>query len=140
MVRETRELRTKYGLARIINVDMPPLMPPDRPMNPMCWRTLLLVACVLVFAFALHAKVAVYGNASQPHASTSSKLWLSGEKLQQQPVAPVTTVFWLAVFLVSIYRFDRQPALRYQAICESVPPAQGSQLYLHRFLRPPPQQ
>ncbi len=107
-------------------------------MNPMCWRTLLLVACVLVFAFALHAKLAVYGNATQPRASTASKLWLSGGKLQEQtPVAPATTVFWLAAFLI-IYAIDRRPTLRYQAAREDVPQSRRSQMYLHRFLRPPP--
>ena len=107
-------------------------------MNPMCWRTLLLVACVLVFAFALHAKVAVYGNSTQPRASTASKLWLSGEKLQEQTPAPITAVFWLAAFVTYIYEIERQPALRYQAAREHVPPSQRSQLDPHRFLRPPP--
>ncbi len=108
-------------------------------MNPMCWRALLLAACVLVFAFALHAKVAVYGNATQPRASTASKLWLSGGKLQEQtPVAPATAVFWLAAFLTYIYAIDRRPVHRYQAAREHVPPSRRSQLYLHHFLRPPP--
>jgi hypothetical protein len=107
-------------------------------MDAMCWRTLLLAACILVFAFALHAKVAVYGNATQPHASTSSKLWLGGEKVQAQAVVPVLTAIWLATF--RIYLFARQSARRYQAVYETVSRPQRRQQYLHRFLRPPPLQ
>ena len=103
-----------------------------------CWRTLLLVACALVFVFALHAKVAVYWQATQPHASTSSKLSLNGEKLQPQAVGPVISIFWLAAFVVCL--FNRQPELRYQAVYETAAPPPREHLYLHRFLRPPPLQ
>lgn len=121
-------------MTRIIEMSMPPLTPPDRPLYPAFWRLLLLVACVLVFSFALHAKVAVYGQ-SQPQPSTASKLWANGVKVETLATSPTSLVLWLAVFLASV-------------LCESqsshhyVSPIAAREWsrhpYLHRFLRPPP--
>ena len=117
-------------------MDMPPLTPPDRPLNPVFWRILLLLACVLVFSFALHAKVAVYDHGSQPQPSTSSKLWLTGLKTEVPSATSLFTLFWLATFLTCLifWQFEE----RYHAVCGSEARELRRQQYLHRFLRPPP--
>jgi hypothetical protein len=115
---------------------MPPLTDPDKPLSPTCWRLLLLAACVLVFAFALHAKVAVYHHPSQPQTSTSAKLWLNGEKMVTEPSFSSLLVLCFAALLFSL--FPRPREARYEVAYRTSVPAQACQLYLHRFLRPPP--
>ena len=117
-------------------MDMPPLTSPDRPLNPVFWRILLLVACVLVFSFALHAKVAVYDHGSQPQPSTSSKLWLSGLKTELPSTTSLTSLLWLAVFLVCLISWQFEP--RYHAVCGTPARELRRRQYLQRFLRPPP--
>jgi TRAP-type C4-dicarboxylate transport system permease small subunit len=114
---------------------MPPLTAPDKPLSPLCWRFLLVVACVLVFAFALHAKVAVYHQSPQPQTATSAKLWLNGEKAGL-PLPSGLPVLWFAAMAVIL--LCRQGQSRYEAVSRTLVPAQASQHYLHRFLRPPP--
>jgi hypothetical protein len=117
---------------------MPPLRSPDKPLNPVFWRILLLLACLLVFSFALHAKVAVYSGTSHPQASTSSKLWLTGQKSQPETIVPPMTLVWLATFITSllcwqgVLPYQQGPALEIRGL--------GRQQYLSRFLRPPPVQ
>lgn len=117
-------------------MEMPPFTPPKKPLNPVFWRLLLFVACVLVFSFALHAKVAVYEQAQpQPHPSTSSKLWDNGAKFTLPPMTSGLSLVWLAVSIASLLgwqnsqRFHRTPVLA----CK-----RRHHHYLHRFLRPPP--
>ena len=117
-------------------MDMPPLTSPDRPLNPVFWRILLLLACVLVFCFALHAKTAVYEHGSHPQASTSSKLWMTGFKTQLPAATPLAPLLWFAAFLTCL--IYRQRERRYHAVCETAAPELRRQQYLHRFLRPPP--
>lgn len=130
-------LLTKSQILRIICMDMPPLTSPDKPLNPLFWRILLVLACVLVFSFALHAKTAVYGHAS-PQPSTSSKLWMSDAQWQPSTVVPSSTLMWLAAFLSylgcwhNVRRNDAAPVV--------VAREQWRQQYLNRFLRPPPPQ
>jgi hypothetical protein len=115
-------------------MDMPPLTPPDRPLNRVYWHILLLAACVLVFAFALHAKVAVYGHA-QPQPSTAAKLWTNGEKFQA-PTAPRSPVqLWLAAFLTWLFVWTSRHDVAMPVL---VARERASDRYLHRFLRPPP--
>ena len=117
-------------------MDMPPLTAPDRPLNPVFWRILLLLACVLVFSFALHAKVAVYDHGSQPQPSTSSKLWLTGLKSEASSTTSFASLLWLAAFLICLISWQFEQ--RYHAVCETVVCELRRQQYLHRFLRPPP--
>ena len=86
--------------------EMPPLTTPDRPLNPRVWRVMLLLACVLVFAFALHAKLGMYVAGSQPDASTASKLWTDAAKWQPPPINPSAALMWLAVFVASLLRTE----------------------------------
>jgi hypothetical protein len=115
---------------------MPPLTAPDKPLSPTCWRLLLLAACVLVFAFALPAKVAVYHQSPQPQTSTSAKLWLNGEKMVIQRSFSALPVLCFAPLVFSL--FSRPREARYEVAYRTSVPVQASQLYLHRFLRPPP--
>jgi len=129
------DLLTKHRVGRIDCMGMPPLTSPDRPLNPVFWRILLLLACVLVFSFALHAKLAVYEHA-QPHPSTSSKLWNDTAKFQTTPLTPTTPLIWLAVFLSAV--FCLKNSARCDAARISVAIERPQQQYLQRFLRPPP--
>lgn len=119
-----------------MTVDMPPLTSPDKPLSPACWRLLLLTACVLVFAFALHAKVAVYHQSTQPQTSTSAKLWVNVEKATLPPLSPGVSALWLAAFI--IWLLSPRPELRLAVVDRTPGIVRARQLYLHRFLRPPP--
>src|SRR5271157_3355578 len=113
---------------------MSPLTSPEKTLSPACWRLLLLAACMLVFAFALHAKVSVYRQGSHIDTSTSSKLWLDGDRHVSQPISRSLTVVWTSL-LICIYK---QSEGRYDAVYRMPAPLQLSRLYLYRFLRPPP--
>ena len=128
------EVLTKFGLSRIISRNMPPLTPPHRPMNAAFWRVLLLLACMLVFSFALHAKLAVYGH-SQPQSSTSSKLWTSEAKIG----APSMDTGWLllSLLLVTLYLQLTRNSHGYTAEPVVVRESRRRR-HLSRFLRPPP--
>jgi hypothetical protein len=117
-------------------MDMPPLTPPDKPLNPVFWRLLLVLACVLVFSFALHAKVAVYGHTTQPHPTTSSKLWMNDVRLDGPTAAPSFVAMWLAMIVASLLLAS--PVGRLQAAPAVMVHELGCRQYLHRFLRPPP--
>ena len=127
---------TKRTLRRIIIEDMPPLTAPDKPLGPISWRLLLLVACVLVFAFALHAKVAVYHQSATPQTSTSAKLWIDGEKTGGQPLSPSLNLVWFATFVVLV--FSTRTETRIGVVNCAPAGLRGRQLFLRRFLRPPP--
>jgi hypothetical protein len=102
-------------------------------------RTLLLAVCVLVFLFALRAKVAVYnGNApAKVTPTTSAKLWLSGQKMEVQSLDSSTAIwFWLA--LLSLFTLVLHRESIAQVASRSPLPSNVSLRYLHRFLRPPP--
>jgi hypothetical protein len=133
---QTRNLHARVGLIRIMIVDMPPLTSPDKPLSPACWRLLLLTACVLVFTFALHAKVVVYHQSTQPQTSTSTKLWVSVEKMASQPPSVSGSALWLAAFIV--WLLSPRPELRLAVVDRTPGIVRARQLYLHRFLRPPP--
>lgn len=115
---------------------MPPLTPPDKPLSPACWRLLLVVACVLVFAFAMNAKVAVYYQSTQPQTSTSDKLWLDGQKMIEPPIVPAASVLWLATLVMLLYA--PQSEMRFAVVDRTPRIFRASQLSWHRFLRPPP--
>jgi hypothetical protein len=96
----------------------------------------MLAACVLVFAFALHAKVAVYQQSAQPQTSTSAKLWLNGEKSATDPIFPSIAVLWFAVFAVWLIR--QRPAMQPVGF-ERVPAMlHAQQVFLNRLLHSPP--
>ncbi|MGC2109273.1 MAG: hypothetical protein WA655_07125 [Candidatus Korobacteraceae bacterium] len=110
--------------------------------NKGLWRTVAFAFCVLVFFFALHAKTAVYngGAPAKVTPSTSSKLWLSGNKVEVQSadLAGGAMMFWMTVVcLVQLY-IDREP--KAQNTFLNPPPRTFPLQQLHLFLRPPPAQ
>ena len=127
---------TKRLLERIKFMDMPPLTPPNKPLNRLFWRLLLVSACVLVFSFALHAKVAVYGHTTQPTPSTASKLWLSTSRVDSPPLCFDLFPFWVVALLGCL--FSWQASGRYHELREAAVPELRGQRYFRRFLRPPP--
>jgi hypothetical protein len=99
---------------------------------------MLLMACILVFSFALHAKVGLYAAGARPDASTASKLWMDDAEWQVSPIAPIASMTWLAVFLFSL--LTTLQVRRYVAAPAAIVHEQCNRQYLHRFLRPPPKQ
>ena len=109
----------------------------DKTSNSRTWRWLLLLACALVFLFALHAKVGVYDHARTPavHTSTSARLWLNGEKLQQHSGVPVLPLLWFSILTLDPLSY-RTPRAGFPVLV-AIPINLGLQ-DLHRSLRPPP--
>lgn len=114
---------------------MSPLTLPEKTLSPVGWRFLLVAACMLVFAFSLHAKVSVYRQGTHTYTSTSSKLWLEGERQVSRPIPQGLTVFCTFLLTYSLYK---RSEWRYDVVYSPPVSVQVSQLYLHRFLRPPP--
>jgi hypothetical protein len=110
----------------------------DKTSNNRIWRWLLLLACVLVFLFALHAKVGAYdyGRALTGSPSNSAKLWLNGEKIQQQSGAPGISLLWFSVLILSQLSLYRTPGAGLPFFV-AIPRNLGLR-DLHRTLRPPP--
>lgn len=113
---------------------MPPLTSPARPLNPVIWRLLLVVACVLVFSFALHAKVAVYEH-SGPQASTSSKMWSNGARFESPVLTLAALLPWLAFLLPYILLFEASRRYHLAPVKVLRLPRQRC---AHQFRRPPP--
>jgi hypothetical protein len=105
------------------------------------WRVQLIMLCALVFLFAFHAKTAVYKSGVPVNAtpSTSSKLWLNGQKMEVRSVDFSATVMcWMVVLcLYGVYIYQ-DPLVRSAVSPPS--PRNRRLLYLHRYLRPPPVQ
>ncbi len=115
---------------------MPPLTSPEKTLDRASWRFLLLAACVLVFAFSLHAKVAIYHQAAQPETSTSAKLWVDGEKVAIPQVSLSISVVWFAALI--FWLFTQRPIVRVAVADRNPGMVRAPQLFLRRFLRPPP--
>lgn len=100
------------------------------------WRLLLVLSCVLVFSFAFHAKIAAYYHPGHVDTSTSSKLWMNGDKAE--PGTPLSdgTVLWFVAWvalLVSSAFFYRQQKHRDRPATSPI-----NLLNLRLYLRPPP--
>ncbi len=103
------------------------------------WPLLLLAMCVLVFLFAFHAKTALY-NGSQPvkaTPSTSSKLWLNGQKMEVPPMV-MSVILPFCVALLFVYQLVLRPEVLKSALEDSPSPRRLRLWERHRFLRPPP--
>jgi hypothetical protein len=102
-------------------------------------RSLSVFFGVLVFFFALHAKTAVYngGIPAKTTPSTSSKLWLSGQKMEVQSLETISyMLFWTA----ALYWFGLylQRGHRVRSVLLTPPLRNLPLRHLNRFLRPPP--
>lgn len=106
--------------------------------NTRVWRWLLLSACALVFAFALQAKVGVYdhGRILTVSPSTSAKLWLNGERIQQHSTVPVLELLSFLVVMLAQLLLYRTPHAGLSAFAPT--PRKLRLRDLHRTLRPPP--
>ncbi len=109
---------------------------PREILCPIGWRLLLPAICVLVFVFALHAKLAVYHQSSQPQTSTSDKLWLNGEKATVPPIFPGIGGMWSAALVV--WLFPQSPEMRPAVIDRAPAVIRAQQVFLYRFLHSPP--
>lgn len=101
-------------------------------------RILLVLACVLVFSFAFHAKVAIYHHPGRVDGSTASKMWPASGKLESSQVNPELMAFLLFAvlpFLLCVPAQERYAAMRRSPI---LLPSQ--EFHSTRFQRPPPQQ
>jgi len=111
----------------------------DKTSHNKGWRwPLLLLACALVFLFALHAKVGAYDQVRDlaVNTSTSAKLWLDGEKIQQHSGVPPLAVLWFSVLILDRRSLYCTPSAGLP-IFAATPRNLGLQ-DLHRTLRPPP--
>jgi hypothetical protein len=111
--------------------------------NKALWRIVAFAFCVLVFFFALHAKTAVYNGGAPVKVtpSTSSKLWLSGNKVEirSADLSSGAMLFWMTVLcLFQLYLYRAAPKL--QTAFLTPPPRTFPLQQLHLFLRPPPVQ
>lgn len=99
-------------------------------------KILLIALSLFVFLLALDAKLSLYEQPAQVDATNSSKLWLSGQKMETQtPPVLVLAVLSLA-FVLLRPRFQRSPLPTTQL---RVPrPSAMPAFEFHRFLRPPP--
>jgi hypothetical protein len=95
--------------------------------------------CVLVFLFAFHAKTALY-NGGQPvkaTPSTSSKLWVNGQKMELPPIVS-NPILPFCVALLFMYQLVLRPVVLSPTLEDSPSPRRLRLWELHRFLRPPP--
>jgi len=101
------------------------------------WRILLVFSCVLVFSFAFHAKIAAYYHPAQLDSSTSSKLWLTGDKAETRTPLSDSTALWFVAWVVVL---PVAPSLfhRYQERRRRPVPSPVNLLDLRHYLRPPP--
>jgi hypothetical protein len=98
-------------------------------------KLLVVVLSLFVFLLALNAKLSMYDQPEHTATSTS-KLWLNGQKMEgQTPVVLIIAVL-AVVFLPLRLRFPRSPwpEIDFSAPARSPLPA----FETHRFLRPPP--
>jgi hypothetical protein len=100
---------------------------------------LITLAAAVVFLFAFHAKIGVYGGGPGVNAtaSTSAKMWLSGQRAEVEPTAPSGTwlICFAILFLHHLYlhrKFDVQAVFRVPA------PVRLGLLHWRQCLRPPP--
>ena len=102
------------------------------------WQTPVLALCGLLFFFALHAKIAVYGGPPlKVTPSTASKLWANGQKMQGASVdSSPNALFWVASFCLCALCLNRVG--RVQRVLITPYPADPTLRYRRRFLRPPP--
>jgi len=62
----------------------------------------LILACILVFLFAFHAKTAIYGQGLKlsPHTATSTKLWVKNQRIPKPDLT--------ATFIATSISFDHR--------------------------------
>jgi len=99
------------------------------------WRWCVAFVCLLVFLFALHARLELYGHGfnTRIHPCASSK-WRIENTTTKIFIAAI--VVWFAAAITYRLLFDGEPIL--QQVLNALIPHDVSLLYRERFLRPPP--
>jgi hypothetical protein len=100
---------------------------------------LIALAAAVVFLFAFHAKIGVYGSGPGVKAtsSTSAKLWLDGQKKEVEPTAQAgTLLIWFAILFIHYLYVQRRFGV--QTPFRAPVPVRLSLLHWRRCLRPPP--
>jgi len=98
-------------------------------------RLFVVALSLLVFLLALNAKLSLYEQPTPVNATTSSKLWLNGQKMEQ-PTATLVLAVLSVAYVVLRLRFPRSPWQRVQ-VQEPVP-SRLTAFRARRFVRPPP--
>lgn len=100
---------------------------------------LIAFAAAVVFLFAFHAKIGVYGNGHGVKAtsSTSAKMWLNGQKADVEPTSQAgALLIWFAILFIHYLYLHRQFGV--QTLFRAPAPVRRSLLHWRRGLRPPP--
>jgi hypothetical protein len=100
-------------------------------------RAVQIALCVVVFLFAFHAKTAAYtGSASvKVTPTTSSKLWLNGQKMEVRSVQASSNVLF-AMTLLCLVGLSIKRETPVEAVV--VTPLRSNLRHIQRFFRPPP--
>lgn len=107
-------------------------------MSPQARKIRLFVVALSLFVFllALNAKLSVYDSPAQANATSTSKLWLNGQKMEGQAQMVLVIAVLAVAFLPLSMRFPRSPWAKVQLrepIRYQVPVFE-----FDRFVRPPP--
>lgn len=107
-------------------------------MSPRARQIKLFVVALSLFVFllALNAKLSMYDSPAQANATTSSKLWLNGQKIEGQAQMILVIAVLAVAFLPLGMRFPRSPWTKVELQVPASAPLPAFEI--HRFLRPPP--
>lgn len=101
------------------------------------WRHVVLLLSLFVFLLALHAKLSAYPQAAPGNQNSSSKLWLSGQKMETRaPVASAIVPIWTAAFFLFVPLL--RPVRRSESLFRLTPQVPKTEFDPRQFLRPPP--
>jgi hypothetical protein len=97
---------------------------------------IVILLSLFVFLLALNAKLSLYEQPPHPNATSSSKMWLKGQKMEARALnVLVSALVGLAFLLVRPLPFRAAwPRTEFHID----PPSPLPAFELHRFLRPPP--
>jgi hypothetical protein len=100
---------------------------------------LITLAAAVVFLFAFHAKIGVYGSGPgvKATASTSAKMWLNGQRAEVELTAPSgSLLIWFAILFIHYLYLHRKGEI--QTVFRVPAPVRLSLLHWRQCLRPPP--
>jgi len=107
----------------------------SNPAKP--WRHVVLLLSLFVFLLALHAKLSAYPQAAPNSQNSSSKLWLSGQKMETRtPVASAIVPIWTSAFFLFVPLL--RPLRRSESLFQFTPQVPNTEFDPRQFLRPPP--
>jgi hypothetical protein len=101
-------------------------------------KLFVVILSLFVFLLALNAKLSLYEHSAQANATSSSKLWLNGQKMEMQTQSLLVFSVLSAILFLLSPRFHRSPWTRARVIAIATVPSVLPDFEQHRFLRPPP--